>query len=675
MKSMAKSQLVFLCILMIFPSPYCYAMAYMPPPPWGQTVFWETVGNPEVLDPHIANDDFANWICTNVYETLFTYDWVSKDTDTPIPLLAESAHISSNQLNYTITLREGITFHDGTPLNASCVKYNLERVLAIFNEYGPAWLLAESILGGDVVANAVEVFGSGSAEHIGAYENWMEKNPILVLDDYTIRIQLAFPYAPFMKVLASPVSAIISPSYIEANGGIEIGIHNSWIEAHTCGTGPYTVDFWIRDDAIHLHRFENYWRSASSKVYFPYSGAIEDVIILTEEDEALRIIHLEEGQTDGCYWPTSQSDRIYNGLTGESLDGSVKSSNPDISLWCGEPIYRVRFAAFNMHPLINGTVGIILNPFANRSVRECFSYALNYSQLISNSVHGFGVQQRGLIPQGMLGYAAELFTFSFNLTKAASAWNQAMEGGWLDNVLASMNYELVFYYITWGPPFGEVLSLLLRDGISEMLSNELYGAMQPSEPLVISIQGIEWSNYNQYYMDNRLPIFFTGWTPSIADPDDFARHFTHSSSVWDERIGLSESDGWNSEVIDELVQEAISTLDSLSREEIYYEIQETLVQHSAYIYCYQETNFHVQISKLYGYVFNPMRNTYFFHMYKLTSDVTALSPLVEIAVVGGAISLIAVTIGIAVIIDRRSETLRGVGQVPQYPNGSNYTMG
>ena len=76
---------------------------------------------------------FGDWISYNVYETLYTYPWDSYDNDPDIPLLATSAPlISSDGLNYTITLREGITFQDGTPFNASCVRWNIERAMKIF---------------------------------------------------------------------------------------------------------------------------------------------------------------------------------------------------------------------------------------------------------------------------------------------------------------------------------------------------------------------------------------------------------------------------------------------------------------------------------------------------------------------------------------------------------------
>ncbi|MFW9926278.1 MAG: ABC transporter substrate-binding protein, partial [Candidatus Thorarchaeota archaeon] len=172
---------------------------------------WETVGMPETLDPHRSYESFGNWISDNVYETLFTYSWDSQDTKMLEPLLAESVEISSDNLNYTFHLRQGVTFHDGTPFNAYSVKYNIERILKIFDNWGPAWMIAEPILGGLDVQNAVFTYGVGSPEHESAITEWLQKDAVEIVSEYVVRIRLHRPHAPFLHALTYNVGSMISP--------------------------------------------------------------------------------------------------------------------------------------------------------------------------------------------------------------------------------------------------------------------------------------------------------------------------------------------------------------------------------------------------------------------------------------------------------------------------------
>ncbi|RLI49435.1 MAG: ABC transporter substrate-binding protein, partial [Candidatus Thorarchaeota archaeon] len=77
----------------------------LPTPARGDTIIWETIGNPEYMDPHVNYESFGSWIHYNVYETLYTYGWDSADTNPTVPLLAESYEVSSDGLNWTFHLR------------------------------------------------------------------------------------------------------------------------------------------------------------------------------------------------------------------------------------------------------------------------------------------------------------------------------------------------------------------------------------------------------------------------------------------------------------------------------------------------------------------------------------------------------------------------------------------
>jgi peptide/nickel transport system substrate-binding protein len=586
-----------------------------PTAPSNQTIVWETIGNPEYLDPHVDYETFGSWISFNVYETLYTYDWDNGDTAPTVPLLASDLDISADGLNYTFTLRQGVTFHDGTPFNASCVKYNFERMLAIFDTWGPAWMVAEPILGGQAVEDAAYEFGEGSAEHIAAYNDWEANSGALeIIDTYTIRIRLAYAYAAFLPAITYQVASIISPTWVEANGGITIGAHNTYVDEHTCGTGPYMVTEWTPDEKIVLDINPNYWRAAASKTTHPYSGAVSQVTIKTNEEVNSRILNVQAGESDGCYWPTSHADQIYNGETTIG-DGTLQTDNPNLKLWAGNPTFNVMFLGFNMNPTYNSSGNIVQSPFTDKDVRESFSYAFDYTTFIDNVVNGFGVQLQGPVPQGMFAHKDDLFMYNYNLTKAAEYWNLAMASG-LDDVLANNSHRLDIYYNS-GNTVREAACLLLKDGITEMLDNATYGATAPSSTLQMDVVALEWSNYLYQVRNRQLPIFFLGWAPDYADPDNYVGPFVKSTGTYPLRIGLGISDGWDAATVDGWIADAAAESDQNTRRDLYYDIQEEIVDHCAFLWCYQSTSFHVEHVSMNGYVFNPMYSgPYFYHFWK-----------------------------------------------------------
>src|SRR5438552_12419624 len=94
------------------------------------------VAEPVDLDPAQVTDLNSNRVGRRIVETLVTFP----DESTQIvPGLAESWTVSKDGFKYTFKLRKGVSFHDGTPLNAEAVKFSIERQIIAehpFNKLG-----------------------------------------------------------------------------------------------------------------------------------------------------------------------------------------------------------------------------------------------------------------------------------------------------------------------------------------------------------------------------------------------------------------------------------------------------------------------------------------------------------------------------------------------------------
>ena len=584
-----------------------------------QTIIWETIGLPEYMDPHKNYESAGSWIHYNIYETLFTYPWDTADTSPSVGLLAESVAISSDGLTYTFTLREGITFHDGTDFNATAVQMNFWRMLGRGwdDGWGPVWMIAEPILGGDAVEAAVYEYGDGSDEHIAAWENWVENvTAVDVTGDYEVEVHLAYAYTPFIAALTYEVGAMISPTYFMAHGGMGPNDTDVTLNEEACGTGPFILEDWIQDDRIELVRNDDYWRAEDAVVTHPYAGTIEAVTIKLNTDVNSRILNLQAGTTDACYWPATNAYDIWNNVTNIG-DGTLQSLNPDIKVWAGNPTYDVMFLGFNMNPYLNVTNDIRESPFTDWELRAAISYAFDYDALIDNILNGLGVQLQGPIPQGMFAHDDDLFMFELDMEEAVAHWNEAMDNG-LDDIWANNSYELNIYY-NEGNTNREAAGLLVKQAIENIIADP--ASEDPGDTLEIDVLSLEWASYLFQVRNKQLPIFWLGWAPDYADPDNYAAPFVKSTGTFPNRVGLEGSTGegdvvWDHVTVDGWIDDAAVETDSATRISLYAQVQEAIVDHCAFLWGYQATSFHVEGAWMNGYVFNPMHDPYFYHYYK-----------------------------------------------------------
>ena len=176
-------------------------------------------------DPYDANDTLSQAMAKSFYEGLYGFD---KDMKM-IPVLAEGYEVSKDGLVYTIKLKKGIKFHDGTDFKADAVKVNLDRVTNPDNQL----------------------------KRYGLYNNNIAK--VEAVDDYTARITLKTPFSPFIAQLAHPSTVMISPTALKQCGNKDIAFH-------PVGTGPFKFVEWKQTDYLKVAKFDGYWRKGYPKV-------------------------------------------------------------------------------------------------------------------------------------------------------------------------------------------------------------------------------------------------------------------------------------------------------------------------------------------------------------------------------------------------------------------------
>jgi peptide/nickel transport system substrate-binding protein len=177
----------------------------------------------QVPDPDIFYEGEGNVVMLATYEGLIQY---KPDSSEFIPALAESWEISPDGLIYTFKIRTDVTFHDGTPMDASSFIESFDRRTKV--NQGPAYMLAD--------VTSVEA-----------------------PDPTTLVITLAHAVHPFMHFLACPWGPKgVSPTAMSANA-VGDDLAQPWFETNSAGTGPYFIKEFVPSSHYTLEAYPGYW--------------------------------------------------------------------------------------------------------------------------------------------------------------------------------------------------------------------------------------------------------------------------------------------------------------------------------------------------------------------------------------------------------------------------------
>lgn len=245
---------------------------------FGGTLRIALIGEPPTLDVHQTTATIVAMITWHMYEAIFTWD----ESFAVVPLLADAYEVSSDGLTHTITLRQGVLFHNGNEMIADDVVASVER-----------W---------------AEISGLG-ADLMSTTDN------IEVVDDYTIVFHLSQTLGSFSVLLARQnQGCAIYPESVVAAAGTEP-------LTEFIGTGPYMFVERQADRFIRMQRFDDYvGQDGPPNGYSGQKAAYLDGIdFMPVPDEAARIAGLQADDYD--YLESIVADQM-----------SVLEGNPDINV-------------------------------------------------------------------------------------------------------------------------------------------------------------------------------------------------------------------------------------------------------------------------------------------------------------------------------------------------------
>jgi len=239
----------------------------------GGTLVAAISGEPDQLDPQATTAYFSFQVLENVFDTL-----VEPDENLQMqPALAEDWTISDDGLTYTFTLREGVTWHDGTPFTASDVVYSFRRIIDA------------------PMAN-----------------NWRFSSvtDISAPDDLTVVFTVSQPTPNLLSNLgAFKGMAVVQQANVESGD----------IQTAPVGTGPFKLAEYTTGSSIELVRNEDYWGGAP---------ALDGVTFQFIPDPTVALTNLQGGEV---HWTDNLPPQQVRGL----MDSSevIVESAPSNDYW------------------------------------------------------------------------------------------------------------------------------------------------------------------------------------------------------------------------------------------------------------------------------------------------------------------------------------------------------
>ncbi|HHY70303.1 MAG TPA: ABC transporter substrate-binding protein [Thermoanaerobacterales bacterium] len=474
------------------------------------------MSNQPKLDPVFATDTSSARVIYQIFETLVDYD----NDGNVQPLLAKSWDISDDGLKYIFHLKKGVKFHssiEGKPTANGGRNVTADDWIWSFNY----------ILNPDTKSPRAYFL-----DMIKGYQDYQEKKTeqiagISKVDDYSIKIELDYPFAPFLSILAYNTFNVLPKEDVEKYGAEQFNFH-------PVGTGPFKFEQWVQDDKIVLSRNEDYWAKDKNGNPLPYLDGIEFRIVT---DLAMQWTEFGLGNFDII----------------EEVDDPYYHEAKDMPNFIERAEFGTYCYIFNMTKA----------PFKdNKALRQAFNYAIDRKGLIDMVRNGRALPASGPLPPGIMGYDENIepeYTYDVEKAKVLLA-----EAGYPNGI----KVELVYFTHEGNKRIAKALQAQMKQvGIDMTIRNVDGGTLLDAADRL------------------EIPFFCIGWSADYPDPDNFLYVLLHSSNIGSK----GNYSAFNNKEFDEITMKARIETDPARREELYKQAESIAREEAPCLYIYHYT--------------------------------------------------------------------------------------
>jgi len=365
------------------------------------TIIQGTTDQPVSYDP-AGSYDLPSW--NIIYNVMYGLMTIAPGGNKPEPALAESCKFD-NPSTYTCTLRDGLTFSDGSDLTGEDVKASFDRVNRINHPNGPASLL------GSLYDEAGKVTGK----------------EVEVVDPTTVTFHLNKPDATWPFILTTGAGAIV-PSEYEPNK-----LHK---DTNVIGHGPYKVTKYTSGEQTVVERNDDFYGEK------PKNGRV--IVQYYDKSSALKLA-VENGEVDIAYrnLAPTEVDDLRNADGVQVVEGNGT---------------EIRYIVFNTK----------LEPANNVAVRKAMAYAVDRQAIVDNVYNGTVEPLYSMVPRGIAGHTDNFKTVYGDAPDKAKAQQVLQQAGVKTPVKAEIWWTPSHYGDPSADEYAEIKRALDESGLFQV---------------------------------------------------------------------------------------------------------------------------------------------------------------------------------------------------------------
>ncbi len=473
----------------------------------------------------------------NIFERLVETQTNLDGTSELVPGLAENWDISDDGLIYTFYLRKGVKFQNGEEFKADDVVYTFERMLKPeTNALNQDFIMA--------VKGAADMM-EGTTDKLEGLE---------VIDDYTIKMTLEDPFAPFLANLATPGVSIYNRKFTE-EAGDQFGL----MPEKTCGTGPFMLSKWELNSETQIDAFDGYWKGRPK---------LDAVNFKTVKDADTQRMMFENGELDEFDCDEAPSQIAYFAESDKYKDW-IKVGN------------RVGTTYYSINQGIE--------PFNDVRIRKAFQMSFDKQQLLNTLYDGRGTVANGIIPPGLIGYNPDLPEIKYDPEKAKKLMSEA------------------------GYPNGFEMDIcMVTDSPDTLRINEMVQSMLSKVNIKANIVQKDEASWYGVRAEGNLGSYTSTWSADFNDPDNFFYTFFAPQNTVKRSFNYDNPEASNK------VAEARKMNDQDERIKLYQELEKQIIQEdAAWVPLYSRQHIYVVNPRVQNYVvmWNGWTGNMYYNMY------------------------------------------------------------